>query len=152
MLDNWIKKTRSFRYVIFPIYMQSHWTVLVQDREEGTWRFYNSFRPRRGRDCHFEPAKKLKKIVEEYEERNSNGLVSTQDFREIVSVRSSPQLISGSLDCGVIVIYIMQRVLWDKEIESNLPNDECKKIRAKNLHEFLSDEELYSWTQEANKE
>ncbi|KAF7134603.1 hypothetical protein RHSIM_Rhsim08G0004600 [Rhododendron simsii] len=59
---------------------------------------------------------------------------------------------SFRLDCGVIVIYIMQRVPWDKEIESNLPNDECKKIRVEILHEFLSDEELYSWTQKANKE
>lgn len=58
MLDNWIKKTRSFRYVFFPIYIckaiGQSWFKIVK-REHGD---FTTPSGQKGRDCHFEAAKK----------------------------------------------------------------------------------------------
>ncbi|KAI7994883.1 hypothetical protein LOK49_LG11G00066 [Camellia lanceoleosa] len=45
VLDN-LHAAKLFRYVHFPICKDSHWTLVVYDTEDGSWKHFNSMRMR----------------------------------------------------------------------------------------------------------
>ena len=48
-------------YLLFPIFNEKHWTLLVLDTENGSWKFYNSMRPSTETDNHLNEANKVVK-------------------------------------------------------------------------------------------
>ncbi|KAH7845648.1 hypothetical protein Vadar_004356 [Vaccinium darrowii] len=75
--------TSTYRYLFFPIYNHFHWTLLVLDNKEGTWKFYNSLCPRASVDHNLESAKIVKIAVDNYFKGNSGGLFCIQDCQPI---------------------------------------------------------------------
>jgi hypothetical protein len=52
MLGKVMKKSVGARFLLFPILRGFHWTLLVLDKDEGCWKFYNSLKPRSRKDGH----------------------------------------------------------------------------------------------------
>ncbi|KAF7143014.1 hypothetical protein RHSIM_Rhsim05G0055800 [Rhododendron simsii] len=52
MLGKVMRKSVGARFLLFPILVQFHWTLLVLDKDEGYWKFYNSIKRRSGKDEH----------------------------------------------------------------------------------------------------
>ncbi|KAH7842967.1 hypothetical protein Vadar_011162 [Vaccinium darrowii] len=150
ILGRMMRNTSNYRYLFFPIHNHFHWTLLVHDTEEGSWRFYNSLRPRTGVDHNLESAKILKIAVDNYFKGNSGGLFCTQDCQPIQQ-EEAPQQVAGSLDCGVIVCYIIRQYFRNEIVETKLPKLECRKLRAEIIHAFINDE-ANSWKPEHNLE
>lgn len=48
--------------------------------------------------------------------------------------------IGSSIDCGVIVCYIMRQHMRNESIASKFPTGECRKMRSNMLHAFLNDD------------
>ena len=46
VIDNKLDFALRHRYLHFPINLNEHWTIVVFDTEDGTWRHYNSLAPR----------------------------------------------------------------------------------------------------------
>lgn len=152
ILKHMMTRTSRYRYLLLPINHLFHWTLLVLDTEEGTWKFYNSMRPRKGiMDASLEAARQLKIQIDTYDKSKTSGIFSTQDCEEIEQVVDSPQQAPGSLDCGVIVCYIIRQYFRNEEVGSKLPKSECRRMRADILHTFLNDE-LNSWNGEKHKD
>lgn len=100
IFDKIMPKTSHYRFLLFPIHHFFHWTLLVLDNEEGTWKFYNSMRSRKGMiDASFEAARQLKLQINAYY-KHKNGLLSIQECEDVCQVVDSPQQAPGSLDCG----------------------------------------------------
>ncbi|KAI8572739.1 hypothetical protein RHMOL_Rhmol01G0223200 [Rhododendron molle] len=59
ILERMMPQTASYRYLLFPIHFGYHWTLLVLDNEEGSWKFYNSVMERTGVDAHCKAAEQL---------------------------------------------------------------------------------------------
>lgn len=57
-----LKSGLHYRYVHFPIHHKFHWTLLVHDKNEWTWKHYNSLRPRDGTDGHCKVATSIVSI------------------------------------------------------------------------------------------
>ncbi|KAF7148998.1 hypothetical protein RHSIM_Rhsim03G0108200 [Rhododendron simsii] len=121
LLGKMMPKTKSYRYLLFPIHHGFHWTLLVLDTEEGSWKFYNSKRPRTGVDSNCEVAVQLKHQLETYWKSKTLGLVCTQDCQSIEQVETSPQQGDSSLDCGVIVCYIIRQHMRNESIALKFP-------------------------------
>ncbi|KAG5546691.1 hypothetical protein RHGRI_018758 [Rhododendron griersonianum] len=71
-----------------------------------------------------------------------------------------PQQPPGS-DCGIIVCKIMKHFVLNEELQSDISDEECNKIRAEILEQFITDEvgswdfvtdEVGSWQYQENKE
>ena len=57
MFHKLLPKPFEARFLHFPIHHKFHWTLLVLDKEEGAWKFYNSLKGRKGgRDPHYNTA------------------------------------------------------------------------------------------------
>ncbi|KAF7135675.1 hypothetical protein RHSIM_Rhsim08G0213000 [Rhododendron simsii] len=91
ILERMMPQTASYRYLMFPIHFGYHWTLLVLDNEEGSWKFYNSMMERTGVDAHRKAAEQLKNQVESYWKSTRDGLLTTQDCEPIVTVQDCPQ-------------------------------------------------------------
>ncbi|KAH7865659.1 hypothetical protein Vadar_009442 [Vaccinium darrowii] len=128
-------KAKTSRYLLFPIYHSQHWTLLVLDQTEGTWKFYNSIRPRiHGRDFHCEEAARMQKCINAYL-RNEN-----QNLKDnITKVKNSPQQSVDSLDCGVLVCYIIRQYVKNEQVEESISKEQCDNLRAEMLTTFLTD-------------
>ncbi|KAH7834305.1 hypothetical protein Vadar_014715 [Vaccinium darrowii] len=145
IFDRMMTRTSQYRYLLFPIHHHFHWTLLALDTEEGTWKFFNSMRPRKGiMDASLEAARQLKIQIDTYYKRKAKDVFSTQDCHDIEQVLDCPQQAPGSLDCGVIVYYIIRQYFRNEEVRSKLPKAECRRMRAEIVHTFVSDE-LHSW-------
>ncbi|CAL5323055.1 unnamed protein product [Camellia sinensis] len=74
--ENCQQSWRNYRFLHFPINTGgdeksthgNHWTLLVLDKQENLWRFYNSLRPRRddAEDKYVKDAKQLQDYVENF--------------------------------------------------------------------------------------
>ncbi|KAI8543832.1 hypothetical protein RHMOL_Rhmol08G0250000 [Rhododendron molle] len=62
ILERMMPQTASYRYLMFPIHFGYHWTLLVLDNEEGSWKFYNSMMERTGVDAHCKAAEQLPRL------------------------------------------------------------------------------------------
>jgi len=60
VIDDKLEFALRHRYLHFPINLNEHWTIVVFDTEDGTWRHYNSLSPRANiRDPHLTVAESL---------------------------------------------------------------------------------------------
>ncbi|KAH7846480.1 hypothetical protein Vadar_014472 [Vaccinium darrowii] len=130
------KKARTSRYLLFPIYHSQHWTLLVLDQTEGTWKFYNSLMPRiHGRDFHCEEAARMQKRINAYLRNENENLKD-----KITKVKNSPQQSADSLDCGVLVCYIIRQYVKNEQVEESISKEQCNDLRAEILNTFLTDD------------
>ncbi|KAI8530352.1 hypothetical protein RHMOL_Rhmol11G0051000 [Rhododendron molle] len=82
----------SYRYLMFSIHFGYHWTLLVLENEEDSWKFYNSMMERTGVDAHYHHGFVLEKLSGKYWKSTRDGLLTTQDCEPIVIVQDCPQL------------------------------------------------------------
>ncbi|KAG5565763.1 hypothetical protein RHGRI_001621 [Rhododendron griersonianum] len=79
-----------------------------------------------------------KNQVESYWKSTRDGLLTTQDCEPILTVQDCPQQEDSSLDCGVIVCYIIRQYYRNEEIAPILRKAACQKIRSEIVKAFLT--------------
>ncbi|KAI8011085.1 hypothetical protein LOK49_LG06G00880 [Camellia lanceoleosa] len=134
------------RYMHFPICHLGHWTLLVYDTEDGSWKHYNSMRSRSGTGgVHYAEAVKLKNIVTDIQRQAmaANGLdevVGTQDFDMMVeSVAECPQQRAEMMDCAIIVCAVMRQYVNHIDVGRSLDGGNCSVLRAEMVRKFVGD-------------
>ncbi|XP_058217349.1 uncharacterized protein LOC131328419 [Rhododendron vialii] len=134
-----------------------HWTVLVYDIEDGQWRHYNSIRPTgRKADAYLKDARLMKKYVEGFVKKNhtptfilssqNETIFENQKFDAPIISPASPQQRPGTVDCGIIVCYIIDKLAHGESIPESLTTDEIREYRVLLLVRFLYDEPR-TWTE-----
>ncbi|GMP91290.1 hypothetical protein CsSME_00042052 [Camellia sinensis var. sinensis] len=157
---------RNYRFLHFPINTGgneksthgNHWTLLVLDKQDNLWRFYNSLRPRRddAEDKYVKDAKQLQDYVENFlkaclerdaQSQPSFKLINSQNTSyDFEYVNNAPQQESDSLDCGLFVCYIMKQYSKHEPIKSKLSTQEIRLMRAELIERFVT-EVGRSWTE-----
>ncbi|CAL5438179.1 unnamed protein product [Camellia sinensis] len=157
---------RNYRFLHFPINTGgneksthgNHWTLLVLDKQNNLWRFYNSLRPRRDdeEDKYVKDAKQLQDYVENFlkaclerdaQSQPSFKLINSQNTSyDFEYVNNAPQQESDSLDCGLFVCYIMKQYTKHEPISSKLSTQEIRLMRAELIERFVT-EVGRSWTE-----
>ncbi|GMP61627.1 hypothetical protein CsSME_00024015 [Camellia sinensis var. sinensis] len=137
---------RDARYIHFPVCHLGHWTLVVYDTEDGSWKHYNSMRSRTGTGgVHYAEAVKLKKIVTDIQRQAmaANGLeqlVGTQDFDMMVeSVSECPQQRAETMDCAIIVCAVMRQYVNHVDVGRSLEGGNCSVLRADMVKRFIRD-------------
>ncbi|KAI8555269.1 hypothetical protein RHMOL_Rhmol05G0161900 [Rhododendron molle] len=81
-----------------------------------------------------------------------NALIGTVRMtNKVRTVPNAPQQHPESVDCGVIVCYLMDRISRNKEIDPNLSREQCIRFRAKMVVKLLTDRPR-SWSPEDNED
>ncbi|KAI8025818.1 hypothetical protein LOK49_LG02G00746 [Camellia lanceoleosa] len=142
------------RFIHFPMCHDGHWTLVVYDTEEGTWKHYNPMRQRGDRaDVHYSVATLLIWFLSlNFKERVTD--VMEQTLREfgldeqsilanfnssLEAVTKCPQQKPGTLDCGVLVCAIMRQYVHRADVENSLHGSNCVILRANMVKAFLND-------------
>ncbi|XP_058216915.1 uncharacterized protein LOC131327801 [Rhododendron vialii] len=162
-----IQKQHAYRYLVFPMNSSGgnkendndpyHWTVLVYDIEDGQWRHYNSIRPTgRKADAYLKDARLMKRYVEGFVKKNhtptfilssqNETIFEKQKFDAPIISPASPQQRPGTVDCGIIVCYIIDKLAHGESIPESLTTDEIREYRVLLLMRFLYDEPR-TWTE-----
>ncbi|KAF7141604.1 hypothetical protein RHSIM_Rhsim06G0146000 [Rhododendron simsii] len=95
-LHNLMQQAASTRFLLFPILTSFHWTLLVLDKDDGKWKFYNPLLHRYGRnDEYCIKTKKLRVIIAAYinaDKKQADKMLMT----ETVEIQTdSPQQTTG---------------------------------------------------------
>ncbi|KAF7113249.1 hypothetical protein RHSIM_RhsimUnG0145500 [Rhododendron simsii] len=140
-LHNIMRQAASARFLLFPILTSFHWTLLVLDKENGKWKFYNPLLRRYGRnDEYCIKTKKLRVIIAAYinaDKKQADNMLMT----ETVEIQmDSPQQTTGSVDCGIVVMSIMRKYVENESQTSAMTRHECRQIRANLIDLFLNQE------------
>ncbi|XP_058217231.1 uncharacterized protein LOC131328283 [Rhododendron vialii] len=152
-----------YKYLIFPmnsmggrkVKAPDHWTLLVYDTSKQQWMHYNSLtKPKKKKDPYLTDASIVKEYVEEQMRKltlskpPSFELISTPKptlfptntlSAPISSIDDAPQQQPGSVDCGIIVCYIIKQLEEQKPVPTYLTVENLKKFRAELVHIFLND-------------
>ncbi|KAH7845684.1 hypothetical protein Vadar_004814 [Vaccinium darrowii] len=155
-----------YRFLVFPMNSLGnrprvknsnpyHWTILFYDVHEQQWKHYNSLRKRNGADPHLQDVITVKKYVEEFM-RSRHGdktkqssfnlfsspttLFQSHDFNApITSAQDAPQQFATTVDCGIIVCYIMGKLANHEPIPPSVSQDDVSEFRVHLVHVFLND-------------
>ncbi|CAL5365088.1 unnamed protein product [Camellia sinensis] len=144
MLNKIMLEAMKARYLLFPIHQNFHWTILVLDIEEASWKFYNSMRPRGAlpKDPHFNAANEVRQIIEKYIKHENPTLIHPAKFEQQTdNVINSPQQDDTLLDCGILVCYIIRQYVSNKNIMLTFTKEECNQLRVDMLTVFLTDQQ-----------
>ncbi|XP_058187583.1 uncharacterized protein LOC131304376 [Rhododendron vialii] len=152
-----------YKYLIFPmnsmggrkVKAPDHWTLLVYDTSKQQWMHYNSLtKPKKKKDPYLTDASIVKEYVEEQMRKltlskpPSFELIFTPKptlfptntlSAPISSIDDAPQQQPGSVDCGIIVCYIIKQLEEQKPVPTYLTVENLKKFRAELVHIFLND-------------
>ncbi|XP_058217399.1 uncharacterized protein LOC131328475 [Rhododendron vialii] len=152
-----------YKYLIFPmnsmggrkVKTPDHWTLLVYDTSKQQWMHYDSLtKPKKKKDPYLTDASIVKEYVEEQMRKltlskpPSFELISTPKpalfptntlSAPISSIDDAPQQQPGSVDCGIIVCYIIKQLEEQKPVPTYLTVENLKKFRAKLVYIFLND-------------
>ncbi|KAI8007718.1 hypothetical protein LOK49_LG07G03229 [Camellia lanceoleosa] len=150
VLDN-LHAAKLFRYVHFPLCKNSHWTLVVYDTEDGSWKHFNSMRTRSGIvDVHYIEALSLKNIVSEVQrETMGNDSIDTQEYDPpLESVVDCPHNVPNrkhififptTLDCAIIVCAVIRQYVRHVEVRRSLHGGNCSVLRAIMAKSFVND-------------
>ncbi|KAI8019873.1 hypothetical protein LOK49_LG04G03785 [Camellia lanceoleosa] len=134
------------RFIHFPMCHDGHWTLVVYDTEEGTWKHYNPMRQRGDRaDVHYSVATLLKERVTDVMEQTLREFgLDEQSIRAnfnstLEAVTKCPQQKPGTLDCGVLVCAIMRQYVHRADVERSLHGSNCIILRANMVKAFVND-------------
>ncbi|KAG5557094.1 hypothetical protein RHGRI_007378 [Rhododendron griersonianum] len=178
MYDDDLNNVLTFDFVIFPIHEDDHWTLFVLKVLEGTWCFYDSMRVKQNQKpirCKaatnivmklFTLCSSLKiftlqntklriPFVSIKQQKRVTGYIKERWQRlpiepKVRIEQDCPQQPPGS-DCGIIVCKIMKHFVLNEELQSDISDEECNKIRAEILEQFITDE-VGSWQSQENEE
>ncbi|KAL7116798.1 hypothetical protein ACP275_03G028200 [Erythranthe tilingii] len=112
----------SYDILIFPILHISandrrgsdHWTVLVLEKSEGDYKFYNPLIARSNiNDSYIQDANLLKDAVDKTGRYHKLDLPYDE---KVVLMNNVPQQKSDSVNCGVVVCYIVRQYFENKII------------------------------------
>ncbi|KAG5557424.1 hypothetical protein RHGRI_007612 [Rhododendron griersonianum] len=162
-----IQKELVYRYLVFPINSSGgnkeqdndpyHWTVLVYDIEDGQWRHYNSIRPTgKNADAYLTDARLMKSYVEGFVKKNhtptfmlssqNETIFEKQKFDAPIISPASLQQRPRTVDCGIIVCYIIDKLAQGDRIPESLTTNEIRQYRVLLLQRFLHDKPR-TWTE-----
>ncbi|GMP97603.1 hypothetical protein CsSME_00045788 [Camellia sinensis var. sinensis] len=95
------------------------------------------------KDPHFNAANEVREIIDKYIKDEKPTVIHPDKFQqETESVISSPQQEDTSLDCGIIVCYIMRQYVSKNNIMPTFSKEECNQLRADMLTIFLTDQQV----------
>lgn len=134
------------RFIHFPMCHDGHWTLVVYDTEDGTWKHYNPMRQSGDRaDVHHNVATLLKERVTNVMKQTLRefGLdeqsILANFSSSLEAVTKCPQQKPGTLDCGVIVCAIMRQYVHRCDIERSLKGTNCIILCANMVKAFVND-------------
>ncbi|GMP23298.1 hypothetical protein CsSME_00000949 [Camellia sinensis var. sinensis] len=129
---------RGAHYIHFPVCHLGHWSLLVYDTEDGSWKHYNSMRNRSGTGgVHYAEAIKLRQSMVAH---GLEQMVGTQEFDMTVeSVVECPQQRPDSMGCAIIVCAIMRQYLHHMEVGRSLKGGNYSVLRSNIVRVFVSD-------------
>ncbi|KAI7980917.1 hypothetical protein LOK49_Contig92G00013 [Camellia lanceoleosa] len=135
----------EFRYFHFLMCHLGHWTLVVYDTEDGSWKHFNLMRQREDRaDIHHNEAVLLKERVSAVMKQSLRefGLDEHSieaNFRQLLeSVTKCPQQKPDSLDCGVLVCAIMRQYVYRGDVEWSLQGSNCSVLRANMIKALIN--------------
>ncbi|GMP64133.1 hypothetical protein CsSME_00025553 [Camellia sinensis var. sinensis] len=68
------------------------------------------------------------------------GIVETQDLvKELLVIDYCPQQKAGSVDCGIIVCFIMKQLVHHLDVDKSMGGESCKTMRAGMVKLFVND-------------
>ncbi|KAF7154009.1 hypothetical protein RHSIM_Rhsim01G0158000 [Rhododendron simsii] len=123
------------------IFGSSHYTLLELDTIDQEWKFYNSIRRQGRKDKYYEATASLN--VTNYINQRCKKKIKTS----AKLLDNAPQQETSSVDCAVVVAYIIRQKLMKKPIQSDLTKQQCLQMRADIVQAFVSDPSR-SWTPE----
>ncbi|KAL7090377.1 hypothetical protein ACP275_12G037100 [Erythranthe tilingii] len=130
-----------YRYLVFPLHsdrnpnkVADHFTLVVFDRLEETWKFYNSLLPRENiTDKYFVDAHDMKTAMQATASRYNIDI--NFDF-DIEVVKDCPQQNNGR-DCGVHVLYCIKQIFRQQPIDPISASDDLTNMRKEIVETFL---------------
>ncbi|KAG5549679.1 hypothetical protein RHGRI_014844 [Rhododendron griersonianum] len=144
MLKECLAAAMQCTFIHFPLVYLNHWTLLVLNTLNGRWDFYNSLA--RLNKKHVEKAKQLaNQITNDINTLMVEGTVRMTS--KVRTVTNTLQQHPDSVDCGVVVCYLMNRISRNKEIDPKLSREQCIRFRAKMAVKLLTDRPR-SWSPE----
>ncbi|KAH7845898.1 hypothetical protein Vadar_007163 [Vaccinium darrowii] len=131
-----------YRYLVFPMNSTGnrkvtkevtpyYWTLLLYDMEEQIWKHYNSLS--RKNCAYLIDATQVKTYVEAH-----------KFDAPIISVKNAPQQMPTSVDCGILVCYIISLLESQQEIPSSIKQHSVEEFRVHLVSKFLNDADR-SW-------
>ncbi|KAI7991107.1 hypothetical protein LOK49_LG12G02230 [Camellia lanceoleosa] len=142
------------RFIHFPMCHDGHWTLVVYDTKDGTWKHYNPMRQRGDRDdAHHNVATLLKERVTNVMKQtlrefgldeqsictiSKNSLEVRTKCPQCKPERKSVRTMIG-LDCGVIVCAIMRQYVHRADVERSLHENNCIILRANMVKAIVND-------------
>ncbi|KAI8022519.1 hypothetical protein LOK49_LG03G00073 [Camellia lanceoleosa] len=120
--------SKEYRYIYFPICNQAHWTLVVYDAEDGSWKHFNPMRQHSsGRsDMHCSEALVLKERVSIVMKRSlrADGIdevsIAETFNHPLEAVEDCPPQKADSLDCAVIVCAMMRQYVHHVDVARSL--------------------------------
>ncbi|KAG5524299.1 hypothetical protein RHGRI_031089 [Rhododendron griersonianum] len=139
-LGNLMTKSLRARFLLFPLLIRFHWTLLVLDKDEECWKFYNSLKPRSGKDEYCNATTLLRQVVAAYINIDQREPCK-RNIPDVVEIQqNSPQQPVERkvfVDCAIVVFSIIKKYLSNEEQASVITIEECRKIRADLIHLFM---------------
>ncbi|CAL5334300.1 unnamed protein product [Camellia sinensis] len=84
-----------------------------------------------------------RKVIEKYLQHHNPKLIEGNKFHEETEIAMNcPQQVDHSLDCGIIVCYLMREYVYNKDIFPNLTKEECHQIRANIIDALLTNQQI----------
>ncbi|KAI7997040.1 hypothetical protein LOK49_LG10G01827 [Camellia lanceoleosa] len=123
------------RFIHFSMCHDGHWTLVVYDTEEGTWKHYNPMRQRGDRaDVHYSVATLL--TLREFGLDEQSIMANFNSSLEAVTkcLQQKP----GTLDCGVLVCAIMRQYVHRADVERSLHGSNCIILHANMVKAFVN--------------
>lgn len=132
-----------------------HWTLLLYDIKEETWKHYNSLTKKK--DPYLADAITVKKYIEAFMQfkltdkpnfrlSSSPIVFEAQMFNApIISAEKAPQQLATSVDCGIVVCHIISELASQRQVPISMNQDAVQKFRVHLVSRFFSDGER-SWT------
>ncbi|KAI8008835.1 hypothetical protein LOK49_LG07G02831 [Camellia lanceoleosa] len=139
--------SKECRYIHFPICNNAHWTLVVYDAEDGSWKHFNPMRQRlAGRsDVHYKEALVLKERVSAVMKRSlrEDGIdevsIAETFNHPLEAVEDCPQQKADSLDCAVIVCAVMRQYVHHVDVARSLQGTNGIVLRANMVKGFVND-------------
>ncbi|KAG5531880.1 hypothetical protein RHGRI_026478 [Rhododendron griersonianum] len=140
-LHNLMRQAASARFLLFPILTSFHWTLLVLDKDNGKWKFYNPLFLKYGKNNKYSIiSEKLRITVAAYinADKKQAAKMVMSDTVELIG----DTIFSCSLDCGIIVMSIMRKYIENENPTSAITRQDCRQFRADLIDLFIKQEVL----------
>ncbi|CAL5378856.1 unnamed protein product [Camellia sinensis] len=95
------------------------------------------------KDPHFNAANEVREIIQKYIKDEYPTLIQPDKFQQQTkNVINTPQQEDTSLDCGILVCYIIRQYVSNNNIMPTFSKEQCNQLRADMLSIFLTDQQV----------